>query len=80
MTVQNVLFDKAKIDKLLVTIRTDKFIGTVDPEYHACYFEDSLNSKFCSKQDEIMKDFPLKTTRSFSGYKKLSSSASSQRK
>jgi hypothetical protein len=32
------LFDPVKMEELLALIRSEEFIGTIDPEYHSCYF------------------------------------------
>jgi hypothetical protein len=71
---QNVLFDQARINNLLALVRTDKFIGVVDPEYHSCYFGEDIIDCTYNKCNEMKKRLPIKLSRSRTSFKRLGSS------
>jgi hypothetical protein len=61
---QNVLVDKSRIENLLAMVRSEKFIGIVDPQYHACYFSatsKSNDSRDTMKSADFKNREPIKT-------------------
>jgi hypothetical protein len=43
------LVDAFKMDSLLQLLRTDEFVGTIDPEYHARYWSEGLLQESANK-------------------------------
>jgi hypothetical protein len=60
LTSSRQLMDPVTMDKLLSMIRSEEFIGTIDPEYHSCYVTMTTptvgNSRTCNIGVDIESD------------------------
>jgi hypothetical protein len=74
------LIDDTKIDRLLQLLRTNKFVGTIDPEHHAHYLSEELLQESAKKCTMTRRSFAHVSTKRESSHFKtaLQKSKSSQ--